>query len=256
VTQIDKQGISHLESYQLGQSGKAIQAHALATAPKGHVLAWPTATSTGMQIYWADEWLSDDGVLQSNIWQQQTTEQSLRSHGQLEEVSTSTQQLFQGDGMSFQPQVVNNTLFFLSTSEIKVEGQNVVAPNGTPFPTSATDAKVQFTPRTDTEVYGAPPDASIHGTLLMLPLNGPSVGVESMLGTVGQSTGYQAGGTYVIWQDSTGYRMYDVERQSDVVIGDTLNSASLLMVNGSTTLWLTSNQADTNLRLLTFTWSS
>src|SRR6185437_10178462 len=162
----------------------------------------------------------------------QTTEQSLRYHGQLEEVNTSTQQEYQADGMSFQPQVVDNTLFFLSTSEIKVENQGVVAPNGTPFPTSATDSTVLFTPRTDPGVYAAPPDASVHGTLLKIPLDGPTIGVESMLGTVGQSTGYQAGSTYVVWQNSTGYQMYDVERQSDVVMGDTLNSASLLVVNG------------------------
>lgn len=258
VTQIDKKGASHLESYQLDQSGKQARAQNIASAPAGHVLAWPTATSTGMQIYWADEWMADDGGLQSNIWQRQITEQSLRSHGQLEEVNTFTQQELQSDGMSFQPQVVDNTLFFLSTSEIKVEGQSVISPNGTPFPTSATDTKVQFTPRTDTGVYGAPPDASVHGTLVMLPLDGPSIGIESMLGTVGQSTGYQAGSTYVVWQDTTGYQMYDVARQSDVVIGDTLNSASLLVVNGGTTLWLTGSQSqsDAQLRLLAFTWSS
>lgn len=254
VTQIDQRGTSSLESYQLDTSGKAIQSQKIASAPAGHVLAWPTATSTGMQIYWAEEWIADNGVLQSDIWQQQTTEQSLRNHGQLEEVSTSTQQEYQGDGMSFQPQIVDNTLFFLSTSEIKIEDQGVVAPNGTPFPTSATDSTVLFTPRTDPGVYAAPPDASIHGTLLMVPLDGPTIGVESMLGTVGQSTGYQAGSTYVVWQNSTGYQMYDVERQSDVVMGDTLNSASLLVVNGNTTLWLSRNQSDARLKLMAFTW--
>jgi len=254
VTQIDQKGISHLESYQLDTSGKTVQAQKIASAPAGHVLAWPTATSTGMQVYWAEEWIADNGVLQSNIWQQQTTEQSLRYHGQLEEVNTSTQQEYQADGMSFQPQVVDNTLFFLSTSEIKVENQGVVAPNGTPFPTSATDSTVLFTPRTDPGVYAAPPDASVHGTLLKIPLDGPNIGVENMLGTVGQSTGYQAGSTYVVWQDSTGYQMYDVERQSDVVMGDTLNSAALLVVNGNTTLWLSGNQADARLKLMAFTW--
>lgn len=255
VTQIDRKGFSHLISYQLSENGKTIQTHDIATAPAGHVLAWPSATGTGLQIYWADEWVANDGVLHSNIWQHQITEQALRSHGQLEEVSTFTQQEFQNDGMSFQPQVVDNTLFFLSTSEIRVEGQGVVEPNGTPFPTSAIDNNVVFTPRTDTGIYAASPDASVHGTLLMLPLDGPAVGVESMLGTVGQSTGYQAGSTYVIWRDTTGYQMYDVERQSDVVMGDTLNNASLLVVNGNTALWCSSiSRPDAKLRLMTFTW--
>lgn len=255
VTQVDHKGVSRLESYRLGQTDDAAQPQILATAPSGHVLAWPTATSTALQVYWADEWVSSDGTLHSNIWQQQATEQSQRLHGQLQDVTTFTQQAIQNDGMSFQPQVVDDTLFFLSTSEIRVEGQGVVEPNGIPFPTSATDSNVQFIPRTDTGIYAAPPDASIHGTLLMLPLGGPSVGVMSMLGTVGQSTGYQAGSTYVIWQDATGYQMYDVERQSDVVMGDILNGAALLSVNGNTTLWFADNQqAEARLKLMAFTW--
>lgn len=254
VTMIDQKGISHLDSYHLSQNAREVQMSEIASAPLGHVLAWPTTNSTGLQIYWAEEWMTDAGVLQSNIWQQQTTEQSLRYHGRLEEVNTSTQQLVQGDGMSFQPQIVDNTLFFLSTSEIKIEGQGVVEPNGIAFPASATDSNVLFTPRTDAGVYAALPDAAVHGTLLMMPLDGPTVGVESMLGTVGQSTGYQAGSTYVIWQDQTGYQMYDVNRQTDVVVGNTLNSASLLVVNGNTTLWLSGDQADGRLSLMAFTW--
>lgn len=259
VTQIDQKGISHLVSYQLGQTGKTARGQQLATAPAGHVFAWPTATSTGLQMYWADEWVAADGVLHSNVWQRQTSEQTLRHRGHLEEVNTYTQQVFLGDGMSFQPQVVSDTLFLLSTSEIKVEGQNAVAPNGTPFPTSATDTLVHFTPRTDPGVYAAPADASIHGTLFLIPLSGLAIGTESMLGTVGQSTGYQAGSNYVIWQDSTGYQMYDVTRQSDVVINDTLNAASLLAVNGNTTLWFSANSmnaAPSKLTLMTFSWSN
>ena len=75
-----------------------------------------------------------------------------------------------------------------------------------------------------------------------------------MLGTIGQSTGYQAGSTYVVWQDSNGYQMYDVDHLSDVVIGGTLNNAALLVVNGNTTLWLSGSTADQKLRLMTFTW--
>lgn len=255
VAQLDQHGISHLMSYRLGQSEKTTpQAHEISRAPAGHILAWPSATSTGMQVYWADEWVASDGVLQSNIWLQQTSEQSLRSQGQLVDVDTSTLQVFQGDGMSFQPQVVDDTLFFLSTSEIKVEGQGVVAPNSTPFPVSATDSTVRLTPRTDTGIYSAPPDAFVHGTLLTVPLDGPSVGVMGMLGTVGQSTGFQAGGTYVIWQDTAGYQMYDVEHQSDVVLGETLNGASLLVVNGATTLWLPGSRTDARVRLMAFNW--
>jgi len=253
VAQIDKHGVSRLESFLLGQTGKAARAQTLATAPAGHVLAWPTAISTGMQIYWAEEWLAPDGTLHSNIWQQQTTEQTIRSHGHLATVDSNRQQLYLGDGLSFQPQIVGETLFFLSTSEIRVSDQGVVTPNGIPFPASATDTSVIFTPRTDTGVYAAPADALVHGTIFMVPLDGS--GTEDTLGTVGQSTGFQAGGSFVIWQDSTGYQMYDVQRQTSVFLGNTLNGAALLVVNGNTALWLnTLGAPNTKLTMMAFSW--
>lgn len=236
VAHIDRFGRSHLESFLLGQTGKVAQAHIMATAPGGHVLAWPTAISTGLEIYWADEWLAQDGTLHSNIWQQQTTEQARNAHGRQAELDKNSQRLYLGDGLSFQPQIVNDTLFFLSTSEIKISGQGVVTPNGTPFPTGATDSAVIFTPRTDTSTYAAPTDALIHGTIFMIPLDGS--GPEDTLGTVGQSTGLQAGSNFVIWQDATGFQMYDVARQASVFLGNTLNGAALLVVNGNTALWL------------------
>jgi len=253
VAQIDRHGISRLESFLLGQSGKAAQAQLMATAPAGHVFAWPTAISTGMQIYWADEWFGKDGTLHSNIWQQQTSEQTLRSHGHVATADKNSQQVYLGDGLSFQPQVVNDTLFFLSTSEIKVSDQGVVMPNGIPFPVSATDTSVIFTPRTDTGVYAAPADALVHGTIFMLPLDGS--GTEDTLGTVGQSTGLQAGSNFVIWQDSTGYQMYDVQRQSSVFLGNTLNEAALLAVNGDSAFWLNIiGTPGTKLAMMAFNW--
>ena len=159
------------------------------------------------------------------------------------------------DGMSFQPQVVNDTLFYMSTSEVVVSNQGAnQAPNGTPFPLGATDSSVGFTPRTNPNAYPAPFDASIHGTLFMLPLDGLNVGSESMLGTVGQSTGFQAGKTFVIWQDNAGYKMYDLSRQTQVLVGDTLNSASLLAVNANTTLWLTGSASNEQLTMMAFDW--
>lgn len=256
ITFIDQQGISHLQSYLLGQSGKVAQAQEIATAPAGHVLAWPTTDSTGTETYWADEWTSSDGTLHSNIWQRQAEDQVERLHGYSVVVSTYTQQLYLSDGMSFQPQIVDDTLFLLSTSEIKVADQGVVKPNGTPFPTSATDASVVFTPRTDQSVYPAPVDASVHGTIFMIPSSGLDTANENTLGTVGQSTGYQAGSDYVIWQDAAGYQMYDVQRQAGVVLGNTLNTASLLVVNGDTTFWLSREKSapGPKVTMLSFTW--
>lgn len=259
VTQIDQRGVSHLESYLLGQTGKAAQAQEIASAPAGHILAWPTTDSTGMEIYWADEWLGMDGTLHSNIWQQQTTDLMTHSSGYVENVPSTTRQVLLGDGMSFQPQVVDDTLLWLSTSEIQVSGQGAVSANGTPFPISAIDTSVVFTPRTDAGIYPAPPDALVRGTIFMLPLDGPNVGVENTLGIAGKSTSFQAGSDYVIWQDSTGYQMYDVQSQSNVIVGETLNNASLLAVNGNTTLWLSEDApgvSDSQLTMMAFNWSN
>jgi hypothetical protein len=255
VTQIDEQGISHLDSYLLGQTdGNTWKVEIAATHP-GHVLTWPTADSRGMQIYWADEWVSEDGVLHSNIWEQNASEQNLSSHGYPNIQTTFTQTELLNDGLSFQPQVVDNTLFFISTSQVVVSNQGAnQAPNGTPFPTSATDASVMFTPRTDLSIYPAPPDASVHGTIFMIPLDGPNVGSESMLGTVGQSTGFQTGNSFVIWQDNTGYKMYDVGQQNEVIVGETLDSSTLLVVNANTTLWLTKQASSQELTMMAYNW--
>ncbi|HEU5374154.1 MAG TPA: hypothetical protein VFV38_01825 [Ktedonobacteraceae bacterium] len=257
VAQIDQKGISHLENYHLDQVSKSTSGQVIATAPPGHILSWPTTNSDGTQTYWSDEWIAANGILHSNIWQQETFEQTVRYRGHVEERTFNTQQLFLADGMSFQPQIVNNTLLFLSTSEVTVSDQGEVRPNGISLPLSATDADVQFIPRTDPNIYAAPIDASIHGTLFMIPLDGIAVGTESMLGTVGQTTSFQAGSNYVIWRDNAGYQMYDVQHQSNVVVGTMLNNADLLMVNGNTTLWWSNNDTGTTqgkLSLLAFNW--
>lgn len=255
VAQTDQHGISHLESYMLGQTGKAAKAQEIAKAPAGHVFAWPSTDSTGLQIYWADEWVSTDGVLHSNVWQQLTNEQIVSSHGLLHRVDKNTQQLYLKDGMSFQPQVVDDTLFLLSTSEIKISDQGMVTPNGIPLPASATDTSITSTPRTDTNVYMAPADASVHGTIFMIPLAGQDFGTQDTLGTVGQSTGLQAGNGYVIWQGNDGYQMYDVQRQSDVTLGTTLNGASMLAVNGNTTLWFNGvSTPGSSVTMMAFNW--
>ena len=259
VAQIDQQGISHLDSYLLGQDHNNTRKVEIAKAAPGHVFTSPTANSTGMDIYWADEWISADGR-HSNIWEQQAIEQNAPFHGNSAPQTSFTQTLLMNDGMSFQPQVVNDTLFFISTSEVVVSNQGAnQTPNGTPFPASATDTSVVFTPRTDLNIYPAPADASVHGTIFMIPLDGVNIGSESMLGTVGQSTGFQAGNGFVIWQDNTGYHMYDLSRQGEIMLGDTLNNAALLVVNANTALWLTKNDATASggqLTMMAFSWPS
>lgn len=257
VTQIDQQGLSHLESYRLDPTGANTSGQLIASAAPGHILTWPTTDYTGRQVYWADEWTTTDGVLHSNIWQQQTFEQPLDARGQINNQIITTQQALLTDGLSFQPQVVDNTLFFLSTSEVTVSKQGSVRPNGTPLPTSAINTGVDFTPRADPAIYSAPADAAVKGTLFTIPLDGPDVGAENMLGTVGQAISYQAGSSYVLWRDNTGYQMYDVQHQANVAVGTAINSAGLLMVNGNTALWWAndgSNTASGAMSMTAFNW--
>jgi hypothetical protein len=60
----------------------------------------------------------------------------------------------------------------------------------------------------------------------------------------------------VIWQDTAGYQMYDVQRQANVTLGNTLNTASLLVVNGNTTFWLARGKSTPgqSLTMLAFNW--
>ena len=257
VTQVDTQGNSSLVSYQLNPSETSLPGQVIATATGGHILSWPTANYTGTLLYWADEWMTSDGTLHSNIWQQRTFDQPMRQHGQVMENTVSVQQPFLTDGLSFQPQVVDHTLFFLSTSEVTVSNDGAAAPNGIPLPASATDASVAFTPRTDPNTYAAPADAAIHGTLFSIPQDGLNVDAEGMLDTVGQVTGYQAGSGFVLWRNSSGYQMYDVQHQASVVVGKTLDNAQMLSVNSNTTLWWNSDSASATggeLSMTAFNW--
>jgi hypothetical protein len=257
VAQIDQHGVSRLKSYLLGQTGKAAQAQVIAQAEPGHVLTWPTANSTGMDIYWADEWETNDGTLHSNIWQQLSSDETVRSQGHMVEQMNSTQSQLTTDGLSFQPQVVADNLFLLSTSEVTVSGQGAVKPNGIPLPVTATDPSVITTPRTDQDLYPAPVDASLHGSVFMIPLSGLNVGDETMLSAAGEATGLQTGSNYAIWQSASGYTMYDAQRHANVVVGDVLNNAGLLAVNGDTTIWLTGTNTDpssSQLAVMAFDW--
>ena len=49
--------------------------------------------------------------------------------------------------------------------------------------------------------------------------------------------------------------MYDVTRQADVVLGDTLTNAELLIIGGDTTLWLAGNaNVGANLTMMAYDW--
>ncbi len=257
ITALDNNGISHLWSYPLGNVNKPALTQ-IATAPAGHVLTSPTANSDGTQIFWSEEWVASDSNLRSNIWEQQEISKAVPrpSHGRttnagMKETSTG---LFIQNGMSFHPQVVDDTLFYLSTDNTSVQNTT----NGTP---STTQGTLSIIPQTDPSIYQPPLDASIHGWIEMLPLDSNTM-QPTILNTSGLATSLQVGTDFVLWQGDKGYQMYDVANQNNVNVGDILNQASFLSVNGNQAVWIvndttttaTSTPGTPGITFLAFNW--
>jgi len=266
VASIDANGISHLSSYQLDSLGRATPTE-IATASPDHVFTSPTATSDGAEIYWADEWRSDDGLLHSNIWTQQETRVSNPYHAPwaANVPPIIVKQLFLSDGASFHPQVVDDKLFLLRTAPYPpatTPGTPEVTPASTPT-ASAAPTSTPDTPTTswaDSMIYAAPFDASVRGMLFMLPLDDPNNSQPTQVNTTGQAWEPQAGTGFVLWQSDGGYAMYDVNVDTTVTVGHVLEGARFLAVNGSTTVWTLNNPPSTTYNasltatLLVFNW--
>jgi hypothetical protein len=233
VATIDANGISHLLRYELGNasntgSTSSVSMKAIATASVGHVFTSPTANSDGSNIFWSEEWLSKDGNLHSNIWVQRVLDTPTQSHGKVLENTVPTTELYRSDGLAFRPQVVGDTLFLLNASGATNSAQGALA---------TTPLNIASVPRIDTSIYAEPLDNFIQGTVLMIPLDGASVGIPTSLGMAGQSSALQAGNDFALWQDNDGYKMYDVQTSSDVIVGGVLSGANFVAVNGNTTVW-------------------
>jgi len=259
VATIDSNGISHLLRYQLNAVGKPL-ATAIATAVPGHILTSATANSDGSQIYWSEEWLSNADILYSNIWTQQVITAPRPSHGRWAEHTVIVKQLFSSDGMSFRPQVVDNTLFMLSTSSQINSTQATPATTGTATSTSSPTPNASAITRTDTSIYAAPPDASVRGTILMSPLNDdPTTVPTTAMNSTGLASSLQAGTDFALWQGDKGFEMYDVST-GPVTVGNILDGATLLAVNGTTAVWIVNNASSAtnktrpSITLMAFNW--
>ncbi|HEX6482625.1 MAG TPA: hypothetical protein VF043_27600, partial [Ktedonobacteraceae bacterium] len=230
VAMIDTNGTSHLLRYDLGTgSSPSTSMIEIATAPAGEILTSPTANTDGSDIFWAEEWLSADGNLHSNIWVQRVLAVQRQLRGKMLENTARVKEVYRSDGLSFRPQVVDNTLFLLSTSNGTISTTSVPVPVRT--------FNIASVPRIDTSAYAEPMDNFVQGTVLMIPLDGDSVGIPTTLGTVGQSSALQAGNNFAMWQDNDSYKMYDVQTASDVTVGQVLNGANFVAVNSDTTVW-------------------
>jgi len=250
VTALDAKGNSHLWQIQLDPK-KTSAPTQLASTNGGHILTSPTANSDGTSIYWSEEWQTDDGVLHSNIWTQQTNVLPPDGHGKWVPQTQINQSLFTSDGMSFHPQLVNDALFYLSTNPSVTNGvtQGV---NGTPTtaPTTAAStttavatpavsptAQAQSsTTNIDTTIPAPAADASIQGTLLAVY---PEDIQPTVMDTSGLDSVPQGGTRFILWQNSAkGMEMYDVVTRTPVTVKDVVpTGANFLTVNGDSAVW-------------------
>jgi hypothetical protein len=236
VASIDSKGISHLQSFQLNQ--QQMQSTQIASASNGQILTSPTANNDGSKVFWSEEWQTTDNLLHSNIWTQQKVQTA--SH-----IKTSIS-LYRSDGMSFHPQFVNDTLFFLSTNPVAIAGNTATATAATATPLAATPsatAQAASAPSTqaatssiDPTIVAQTPDARLQGTLFAVP---SGVTKPVAMDTSGQDSIPQGGVRFVLWQNSDkGLEMYDAVTNTPVTIKNIVpNGTAFLTVNGNTAVW-------------------
>ncbi len=259
VASVDENGLSHLESYLLVVGASASpSAKTIESTGAGYVITSPTATTDGTQMYWAEEWRGNDGQLHSNIWTQQTFDAPRSTHGIGLQQTITVKEPLLADGLSFHPAVVDNALFLLSTAsaatlaqeqgQIQSEGTpelKAATPANTPV-TSATPSSANTTPWANASIYIQPLDSEIQGTVLMYPLDDASFSIPTLLSPVDQASSLQAGDSFVLWQNTNGYDMYDAATRSDVTVGQTLDNAQFVAVNGESTAWTIDNGSSSN----------
>lgn len=242
IAYIDAKGESRLAEYQLDLTHNTLLS-TIATASNGHILTSPTATSDGSIIYWSEEWQSSnasDAVMRGNIWSQATLA-AVPSYGRWIAHTTITKQLVRGDEMSFHPQVVGDTLFWLSTADMSSGSTTAVTPNATqPTTPAATPGSDTTNPsvvsKADPTIYLTQIDESIRGTLLASSLDGTVI--QAPLNTNGLAAAPQGGTRFLLWQDDKGgYEMYDAIARSSVSVDNVPKGAAFLAVNTNTAVW-------------------
>ncbi len=259
IAMTDSKGTSHLLSYPLDTAGKPVVQEIAKTIP-GHVLTSPTANNDGTQIYWSEEWLSSTNVLHSNIWTQQVVDATRPMGGRWVPHTDTVKQAFTTDGMSFRPQIANDTLFMLSTANQSNSAQATSTPKGTATPEASPSPDTNAITRTVTSIYAAPLDASIRGSILMVPLKEAFDAQPTVMNTTGLASSLQVGTNFALWQGDKGYEMYDVSLKSDVSVGTIFDGSTFLAVNGSSAVWMLNNPSNTttstnpSITLMAFNW--
>lgn len=251
VATMDAKGVSHLLEYQLDLSGKPLVT-TIAQAGSGHVLTSPTANQDASAIYWADEWINDAGILSSNIMMRQVVSISgprrfFHRRWTQETEQSIEQGAFREDGVSFRPQIADDTLFWLSTATLSDNGSKGTPTIGQTPTALATGSPISpiLIPRTDPGIYAPALDTQKTGQILAQPLDSLAPTPPVSLNNNGVAYALQVGTDFALWQTDKGYEMYNVLTQNDVTIGNTLNNPAFLAVNGESAVWLANRGTST-----------
>ena len=237
VASLDVKGHAQLVRYQL-DSNQGTTATLIATTTNGHVITSPSATADGTQVFWSEEWFTDNLQPHSTIWEQETTKQIVRQNGVWRPSTVVSKHVYGSQDTFFRPQVIIDTLFLLSTSDIAVSTQGT--PGATNTPTiQATPQPVSTTPVTSrfTDLYPTQIDESIHGTVLAFSLE-DSTATPNTLSNNSTAAALQGGTRFLLWQSSIGYQMYDAFAKSPVEVKDSTKDAMFLAVNGDSAVWV------------------
>jgi hypothetical protein len=253
IARIDARGTSHLDQYDL-RTGSNTTLNTSTT--DGHIFTSPTSSSDGSNIYWSEEWQTDDNTLHSNIWTQQIRASS-PSYGRWQPHKEARSFLFRDDETSFHPQVINNTLFLLSlnantnsANNVRDTGQALPSPiattssiQATPTPVSPETAQ-SITPQIDPKIYGPQIDTALEGRVLAFRLSDYSAQplppvLNDRIATM------QGGSRFLVYQTSSGnVGLYDTLLEQVLTIGSTVKNAAFLTVNNETAVWISNDQSD------------
>jgi hypothetical protein len=285
VALIDEKGDALLESYPLDKtstlSGKpGTPPTVLSTASNGHILASPTASSDGNSTYWAEEWF-DGQKLMSNIWIRQRIDAPANT-GRWAAHKQEQTYLFRDDGKSFRPQIINDTLFILSTNpgsgnQPATYKQPTPTPTATrpaPTPTPTGTSTTRSTPTSTATVTPTPilapkvdlanlPGSAIKldtgiikpqidelqsgqiitFTTMGVPTRLPRISYDAMVSSL------QGGAHFLLWlEGGQKIRMYDADTQQLVNVGAAVPSGTgtaFMAVNGDTAVVVLKTDAST-----------
>src|SRR5205085_10535259 len=119
-------------------------------------------------------------------------------------------------------------------------------PTSTPVPTTTPSTNASTIPWANTNFYTPPLESEVQGTVIMFPPGAAPDTSPTPVSATGSASALQAGADFVLWQnDDNSYGMYDAAAKTDISVGNILNGAQFLAVNGNTGVWTVVNTQNT-----------